>query len=47
MVAPPLELKQLKTYSGTMFFRCSSHQLIRVIYAMLTQRTTFCPQMNS
>jgi len=23
------------------------HKLIRVIYAMLTQRTTFYPQMNS
>jgi len=25
----------------------TAHKLIRVIYAMLTQRTTFCPQMNS
>jgi len=25
----------------------TAHKLIRVIYAMLTQRTTFCPQANS
>jgi transposase len=25
----------------------TAHKLIRVIYAMLTQRTTFCPQVNS
>lgn len=25
----------------------TAHQLIRVIYAMLTGRTNFCPQMNS
>jgi len=25
----------------------SAHKLIRVIFAMLTQRTTFCPQVNS
>ena len=25
----------------------TAHKLIRVIYAMLTQRTTFCPQINS
>jgi transposase len=25
----------------------TAHKLIRVIYAMLTRRTTFCPQMNS
>jgi len=25
----------------------TAHNLIRVIYAMLTQRTTFCPQVNS
>jgi hypothetical protein len=25
----------------------TAHKLIRVIYAMLTQRTTFCPQGNS
>jgi len=24
----------------------TAHKLIRVIYAMLTQRTTFCPQVN-
>ena len=25
----------------------TAHKLIRVIYAMLTHRTTFCPQVNS
>ena len=25
----------------------TAHKLIRVIYAMLTQRTVFCPQVNS
>jgi transposase len=25
----------------------TAHKFIRVIYAMLTQRTTFCPQVNS
>jgi len=25
----------------------TAHKLVRVIYAMLTQRTTFCPQLNS
>jgi transposase len=25
----------------------TAHKLVRVIYAMLTQRTTFCPQVNS
>jgi hypothetical protein len=25
----------------------TAHKLIRVIYAMLTKRTTFCPQVNS
>ncbi len=25
----------------------TAHKLIRVIYAMLTQRTTFCSQVNS
>jgi transposase len=25
----------------------TAHKLIRIIYAMLTQRTTFCPQVNS
>jgi transposase len=25
----------------------TAHKLIRVIYAMLTQRKTFCPQVNS
>ena len=25
----------------------TAHKLIRVVYAMLTQRTTFCPQVNS
>jgi transposase len=25
----------------------TAHKLIRVVYAMLTQRTTFCPQINS
>jgi hypothetical protein len=25
----------------------TAHKLIRVIDAMLTQRTTFCPQVNS
>jgi transposase len=25
----------------------TAHKLIRVIYAMLTQRTSFCPQANS
>jgi len=25
----------------------TAHKLIRIAYAMLTRRTTFCPQMNS